>query len=818
MSILFDVFEWYFVKAPGFYLLILRNYLSHIYNIFGIPRHVRTLFVPWKRLVTERKTRGLDAEDIIGVISYNIISSVIGAIIRTATILTGFISIVLFIVAWIEALLLWLILFPISPLFYLIWSESHPNLKKLFDRYQHSLKLLANDMGKDIRVKEVFIRLSLSEEAQRSVVASLANANYLGEIDIDLAHIHTKSSLLLRILQYELNLDIHHQTLVNHLITKTDLNNLFAWITQDEEDRYHDGRFWTKAKLQESRSIGKDWAFGYTPTLDRYAVDVARSATQKYEYNIHPEVMLSIEETFSQPRATSILLSGPPGIGKKTLVYFLAKRIFDGMTTVALADHRVMVLDMDAVLAASESAEQKNLVLEQLLAEAHNAGNIILVIENIDQYVRDAKIGTNLSSVLSTVGSDFNVKLLMTTTHSKFRQTVRADNLFLASVNTIHIEPLSDEKTIVLLLHLIKNYESKHQFFTYRGIKEIVKYADDVYSSVPQPAASIRAMELVLAKRFDDNVITSDDVDLVFSQQTSSVVGKLSKEQKDKLLELKQTLSESIIGQDEALSQLTSALKRSQLQLTKNEKTMGAFLFLGATGVGKTETAKTLAKVMFGNPENLVRVDCAEYVTEGSLSGLIGSHDGSTVGLLTEAVRKEPYSVVLLDEIEKAHRSIRLALMTVFDEGYLQDGKGERISFKHTVIISTSNAGSEYLYKNLDQNLGSEELIEYLVQENILKPEFINRFDGVVVYNPLSFENIVEIAKLKLKGFSEKLMEEKSVKLEISDETFEQLFKEGYSQKFGARYLERAINKIVIDRVADELLAENVGAGQILKI
>lgn len=820
MPFISRAFRWYLVDGLAFLWLLFRNYIYFFWNLYGISRHAKTLFAPWKRLMRVRTTRGLDFEDIFDVFSYNAVSAMMGAIIRSATIFWGIVMIVLFIVMWVGLAAAWAVTFVYFPLYYYYFSVTHPHLPKLYKSYQRSPALLVSAMQNDPRVREIFLRLGFDTGTRQQIFDLIVSGGENNQPSIDeeiIKQLYTKSALLVTLLSRELVRDEHAQLLITQRLSADDCRLLCDWVVEDDIKKYHDKQFWTIRKLSESRSIGKDWAFGYTPTIDRYATDVAIMGIDQLKFDIHQAVTTQVEQIFSRSSVGSVLLSGAPGTGKMTLVNFLAKRIYDGKTTPELADHRVMLLDVDAVLAASESAESKNFVFEKVLAEAHHAGNIILVIANVDRYLQNTQKGTNLSTVLSSVSGRYKVKILMTATQTNFKDVIRQDNLFLSSVHTIDLQPSSRDETIKLLLNLLPSFESKQKYFTFSAIKEIEKYAGYVYPNVPQPSCSVRALELV-AKYSQNQVVTEVDVHALFSKQTNSMIGHLTSQQKDKLAMLEETLAATIVGQQHAIKQLASALKRANLELSGREKTMGAFLFLGATGVGKTETAKTLAKVFFGNLQHLIRIDCAQFVTESSLEALIGSTQNPTAGVLTEAVHKQPYSVVLLDEIEKAHRTVRLALMTIFDEGYLTNGKGEIISFKHSVVVATSNAGSDYLYQHLTEETSVEDMIAYLVQHDILRPEFINRFDGVVLYHPLSYDDVVEIAKRKLRLFTQKMLQEKGINLQISEETFQQVYHAGYSREFGARHLERAINLIVIDKVADALLRTEVSAGGTLVV
>lgn len=805
MNYLIRSLRWYTASVPSFLFLILKNYCRHFWYVYGISKHFQTLFSPWKRQVTNRQTKGLDLEDMINTFSFNVISRVIGAIVRSSTIVLGLCVEIIFVCIWFIFVVLCILAAPCFPILYSLHLKNNPDIEEEIEKYRKDTQLMQQKISNDPYCNEALHRLELTEEKDEILQNIVLPTNITATNYQSLVQLH------LDLLKLTLASPSKQTLLAKKTLSEKDVQLIFHWLQERNKDSISDAQFWSREKLQETRAIGKDWAYGFTPNLDTYGTDIARSQTYAYTCNIHEESTTEIENIFSAPHAQTVLLSGSPGVGKKTLIYFLAKRIFDGQTTPELANFRVLLLNLDSVLSSSSTDEQKLSIVEQLLQEAHNAGNTIIVIENIDKYLHSSDSHTDLSTVLSKIGKAYSVKVLATTTRERFKDTIQASGLFLSTAHTLHIEPTDQYATLTLILRVLPQYESKHRVFTYKALKEIVNYAEDIYTELPQPAASIQALESVIQSPDSATVITQNFVDEVFSKKLHVPVGSLTDTQKNDLLSLKDLLTQQVIGQDHAMDQLSQALKRAELDLNKKDKTMGAFLFLGATGVGKTETAKTLAEILFKDSKKLIRIDCAEFITPDSLSLLIGSTNRP--GVLTQTVKKEPYSVVLLDEIEKAHETIRLALMTIFDEGYITDGKGDRVSFRHTLLIATSNAGSDYLYENNQEKPTTENLIDYIVNQHLLKPEFINRFDGVVLYQPLDYTTVVTVAQKKLEVFIEKLYKEKGITLTISDETFETLYSEGYSEKFGARYLERAINRVVVDRVADALLSEQVTAG-----
>lgn len=304
-------------------------------------------------------------------------------------------------------------------------------------------------------------------------------------------------------------------------------------------------------------------------------------------------------------------------------------------------------------------------------------------------------------------------------------------------------------------------------------------------------------------------VVDEDDIAMVLSRWTKIPVEKLKESEKEKLLHMDKILEEKVVGQREAIEQVTHAIQAHRAGLTDPNRPIGSFLFLGPTGVGKTEVAKTLADYLFNDPNRMVRIDMSEYMEKHAVSRLIGSPPGyvgyEEGGRLTEEVRRHPYSVVLFDEMEKAHPDVFNILLQILDEGHLTDGQGRRVSFKNCIIIMTSNIGSKIILdaKNLDDKVKNE--IQNILQ-NTFRPEFLNRIDSIVFFNKLSEEDVQRIAQIHLRQL-EKRMEEKGVKLTISDSVYKELAQVGFDPEFGARPLRRAIQQKVITPLSQYILA-----------
>lgn len=334
-------------------------------------------------------------------------------------------------------------------------------------------------------------------------------------------------------------------------------------------------------------------------------------------------------------------------------------------------------------------------------------------------------------------------------------------------------------------------------------MEQAVNLADQYLYGKALPAKAMdllaEAASLVSSQKGANSIIKGSDIIELVSKKTEIPLGQIQETEKEKLLQMEKLIHQRVINQEEGVKEISSALRRSRLELQNKEKTICNFLFVGPTGVGKTESAKALARVYFGNEKRMIRLDMSEYQEKRGLRQLIGMHsdEGITKGYLTEAVKRQPYSLLLLDEIEKAHPDILNLFLQVMDDGRLTDVSGEVINFTNIILIATSNAGTQFIqeeirrgieYKEIEQKLKDKVLLEHF------RPEFLNRFDKIVLFRALSMENMVEITKLFLKVIKDKL-EEKGVKFEVEQEAVEELAQLGYDPLYGARPLKRVIQK-----------------------
>lgn len=373
-----------------------------------------------------------------------------------------------------------------------------------------------------------------------------------------------------------------------------------------------------------------------------------------------------------------------------------------------------------------------------------------------------------------------------------------------------------NEKDLIVKIKEIKsnieNLKFQEEKFKMEG--DLTKASEIKYGKIPELEKKLNELSEKLKEVQKDGSLIKEEVDeediaKVVSKWTSIPVSRMLESEKQKLLRLEEELKKRVVGQDNAIIAVSNAIRRSKAQITDPKKPIGSFLFLGPTGVGKTELAKTLAWFLFNDERALLRFDMSEYMEKHSVSRLIGAPPGyvgyEEGGQLTEKVRRRPYSVLLFDEIEKAHPDVFNIFLQILDDGRLTDGKGRVVDFKNTIIIMTSNVASDYILKKKMENITYDELLAILLK--YFKPEFINRLDEIITFRNLEKDDIYKIIEIQLKSL-EKMLLERGIKIYISDRLKEFLFKEGYNPEFGARPLKRAIERYVVNKIAIELIKD----------
>ena len=609
-----------------------------------------------------------------------------------------------------------------------------------------------------------------------------------------------------------------------------------------------------------------------TPALDEFGRDLTQLAQ---EGQLDPVIgrMDEIErvlQILSRRTKNNPVLIGESGVGKTAIVEGLAQRIVMSEVPDNLLSRRVIALDLGSLVAGTKYRGQFEERLKVVMKEITQAGNVIIFIDELHTLVGAgaAEGSIDASNMLKPALSRGEIQCIGATTLDEYRKHIEKDGALKRRFQPIYVQPPSIDETVRIIQGLRDRYEEHHGVeITEEAISEAVKLSDRYITDrfLPDKAidlidetgsraklqtyalpGELKALEQELKKisrekeleeeerlrkLLDESkrewkknqekhkpVITKEDVAYVVSKMTGIPLFKLEEEESNKLLRMEEFLHKRIVGQDEAISAVCRAIRRSRAGLKEAKKPIGSFIFLGPTGVGKTELARALAEFLFNTEDALVRIDMSEYQEKFTSSRLFGAPPGyvgyEEGGQLTEKVRRRPYSVVLFDEIEKAHPDVFNVLLQVLDDGVLTDSLGRKVDFKNTVVIMTSNLGTKLIQKGVslgfhrpEQSEQNQRMKEEVLTElrRAFSPEFLNRIDEVVVFHQLEKEHLFSILDILLRELNVRLVE-RGVQIEVNDDVKQWLIKEGYQPLYGARPMRRTIQRIIGDPLSEELI------------
>ena len=604
-----------------------------------------------------------------------------------------------------------------------------------------------------------------------------------------------------------------------------DVANIVYWENTVFSEQKERKKFLSSEFLAKTGGLGRDWAYGYTPTLSRYSFDISEAISRAgLALHIigHQREISEIERILARSGKHNVLLVGEPGVGKKTCVLGFTQQIQKGRTLRPLRYKKLIQLDLGRLLSGDPSVIEAKLVA--ILNEAVTAGNIILFVEDIHNLFggEQTKIGAiNASEVLIPYLQSFNLQLIGTTSYQEFHKYIEPNSSLAGNFERIEVLEPSDKDTIRILEDVVPFIEARSKImFTYEALKETVKLSKRYIANRPFPEKAIDLLDEIavfVASKTGDKLVNPDHVQQVVSEKTKIPTGEVKESEREKLLNLESFLHQRVIDQDEAIIAIAEAMRRARAGLKTEKKPIGSFLFLGPTGVGKTETARTLAESYFGSEKSMSRLDMSEYKTPQVLDRLIGTAEGGE-GILTAQIKENPFCLLLLDEIEKAAPDVLNLFLQILDEGRLTDRTGRKVDFSNTIIIATSNAGAELIRQSIKAGdtpgVLREKLLEHLQQKGIFRPEFLNRFDGVISFKPLGMQEIYQIAELILGRLAAKLKAEKEIELEVAPEAIQKLAQLGYTPEMGARPMQRVISDKVENWLAEKLLKNEIQKGQ----
>lgn len=794
-------FFWYYTKGIAGIAHIARDYVRYVWHRFNIAGLFRTLLSPWHRDVSFQTWRGfhpiLAAEALIN----NLVTRILGGVMRLAVLVFGLGMIVLvgalvlalsgfalvapillvggsFVLGLILGTVFGIATFLAAAIFVLIgvlaWHESERNSKDYTLEPEHA-------PWRD----RALLRLGISpKEVSTENIATPENREAF---------------------------------LASHRIAFEFFDQAWEVERQHYLEKEQAECFWDWEQLKKAPRIGKYWSYAYTPHLDHYISDLSEGDVSNYrgQQAIGREKTIEmLVLTLTRPTDNSALLVGDPGIGKRTIVHALAERIRENQfSDSALDEARFVLFDLGQVIsdARSQGTDPKGL-LRDLMNQAVYAGNVVLVIEGIDMFLdpsNDMAVGDVFNDYLSLPTCRIIGLMTGEAYHTLGQRQIPALKYF----ETIQVPEPTREDTIRILLDTFKTLEKNRPVFTLQALQAIVEGAERYNWELPFPERAIDLAQEVLVyweKHPELPFIERTIVEDFLEEKSGIPMGEASAEEREKLLNLESLLHERVIGQELAIKQMSEAFRKARSGLGNDKKPIGSFLFLGPTGVGKTETAKALAAVYFGDEDRMVRLDMSEFQTPQSIDELIGSAEMNVQGRMTTLMKEHPYSILLLDELEKAYPRALDLFLQILDEGYVTDGFGHKVNFRNAIIIATSNAGADIIHAATAEGRSmidvEDELMSTIISKGLFRPEFLNRFDGVILFNSLTAEEMEQVTALKLQAFADKLYTEKKIRLSFTPEAIRAVVANGYEREYGARSINRYIADVVEDTIVKQLL------------
>ena len=619
------------------------------------------------------------------------------------------------------------------------------------------------------------------------------------------------------------------QLLFDRDIRPEDGETAIHWEDRMFHEQTRKKRFWSKDAILSLAPMGREWAAGYSPTLDAYSRDIwgHAAASAAAHALVRQKEIERIEYELAEAAENNIVLVGESGIAKTAIVQELARRVNTGKSLAALNWKRMVMLDLGAALAGLRTRGETEERVRAVFSEAARAGNIILVVENFHTFLgsRTTEGVVDVSGIVLPFIQGSRLQLLALTTPQGFRETIERRQDLLVHLKTVELEEFSQAVLMQALASLVSGYENRYKvFITIPTVRTCLEYAERFIQDIPYPEKGVQLLEAatIVAARAGSRMVLPEHVAQAVSEKSHIPAGAVAESEREKLLHLEDLLHKRVVNQERAISVVANAMRRARAGVATRKRPIGTFLFLGPTGVGKTETAKALAESYFGSDERMLRFDMSEYQGPDAVSRLLGSPQTQEDGTVTSAIRANPFSLVLLDEFEKAYPKALDLFLQVFDEGRLTDGWGRAVSFRNAILIATSNAGAEFIRQRIvkgeDTQTLADDLIEHVLSGGIFRPELINRFDAVVVYRPLTPEHVVQIAQKMLSQLSASLLQERGVKLEVSNDGVKALAQKGYSPEFGGREMARVIQEEVENVIARKILEGELKRGSVFRV
>jgi ATP-dependent Clp protease ATP-binding subunit ClpC len=610
--------------------------------------------------------------------------------------------------------------------------------------------------------------------------------------------------------------------LFNKKLEVEDLKNILLWArhVHNEEEA-------SKQTIVNfaGEGIAEEWVYGWTLETRKYMLDLSQEfLNSKVEPMRRDSEFKQLTEALY--KGGSVLLVGDAGSGKESTVKELAIDSFMGRLNNNLYHQKILQLMVDAFMAGAGNQGEIEARINALIGEIAHSGDVIIYIPEFQNTLGSSTFHLDISGALMPYLQKKEIRIIASVTPGAYKTFIEPMKTLLDNFTVVNFSEASREEVLQMLFKKAASIEQKDNVvITYKAVLAACNYADRYAKEIVMPGSAVTLLEdTANADKISGNrIVEEQDVLNQIEEKIKVPVGEPKPVEKTLLLNLENEIHKRVVDQEEAVFAISEAIRRLRTGLNAPEKPI-SFLFLGPTGVGKTETAKALADVYFGQGARMIRLDMSEFVGEEGIRRLLGSGpgEGEEKGQLTESVYDNPNSLILLDEFEKADIQILDLFLQVLDDGRLTDNKGKTVSFANCIIIATSNAASEYIREEVGKGVQvdkqfQQNLINYLETQGIFKPELLNRFDDIITFKPLTQNEIKQIVKLMLIGVSKELTA-KDITVYFDDKIIDKIVSEGFDKDFGARPLRRFIQDKIEDIIAQEILKDQIKRGDKIEV
>ena len=759
--LIYAVVPWVVVSVP---LALMKGVMRAVklwLEIFSVPFLVLTLFSPWKRITDLYHPSGFNISRWAQALTLNLTSRMMGAIVRCSAIVFSLACLVMIVSVYLAAMAVWI---------------GTPIVAWMIPDRTVSVPLVGVWL---LIVCVSYLRSSPYQRADKrsSALEAFVQTRAQSEDEREIAR---------------------------------------RWFAHRESIKQRNRFFGEQTLIRLFGGFGRSWVTGFTDELQSLTEEIKDHG--EFQTVLHGDKIQELSAALIEGDRDNAVIVGRIGSGKQSLILHLARTLRTVESRMFKQSMQVRKLRTDELLSAHADPDA---FLLRALKRAESAGNVILVIEDLSPLLsqENASVVTVLNAFLSAP----SIHVIAYATPESWRSTVKSHPIVESQFVQIELPATLVEEALPVLMEEADLIEERGLVVTVEAIQGAARLADRHIKDAVLPGSAVRLLKesVVEAVQVGEQRISSKHVVSAVSRIAHIDLSGTQEESKEELMNLQGELGEQIIGQDSAVQIVSDTLKKAKQGLGSSEKPLSSFLFLGPTGVGKTEMAKAIALQAFGSEDRIVRIDLNHYATADAGKDLSG--DRETEGSLVHAIEEHPSSVVLLDEIEKAHPSVLDLFLQVIDEGILTDHDGRETDFRSAIIVATSNGGAPFITELLNSDTFDaasfkDVLIQHLIREEVFRPEFLNRFDAVVAFQPLSEVALAKIAATMISEVANRYQVEQGLTLVVSPEVLQEVIKRGSSVQFGAREMQRAVADVIENTVSSKLLEQGLSKGDTVEV